>query len=187
MRLIPGWQWPQANEPVVRFERKGTDGWLVLAPTGEHASDVLGAILAHSTTVGDYVAETTLDTRGMKRGAFAGLSAYGDAENALGIGVGDGKILVWRREKNQHNVASSTDAPMAAQGSLRLRMTARDGHLFRFAVSGDGRVWTDVGEEVDGSYLPPWDRGVRVALTTGGAPGASARFDWLDMKPSRRN
>jgi hypothetical protein len=61
-------------------------------------------------------------------------------------------------------------------------MTARDGHLYRFSVSSDGRNWTNVGEELDGSYLPPWDRGVRVALTAGGAPGASARFDWLSMK-----
>jgi beta-xylosidase len=157
----------------------------VLAPTAEHAGDVTGAILARSTIAGDYVAETTLDTRGLKQGALAGLSAYGDAENALGVAYGDGKVLVWRREKNQHQVASSSDAP--ATGALRLRMTARDGHLFRFSVSSDGRNWKDVGEELDGSYLPPWDRGVRVALTAGGAQGASARFDWLYMNPTRAN
>jgi hypothetical protein len=62
-------------------------------------------------------------------------------------------------------------------------MTAREGHLYRFAVSSnDGRSWQDVGAEIDGSYLPPWDRGVRVALV---ASGAGARFDWLRISPTR--
>lgn len=189
MRLIPGWQWPQSNEPNISFERKGRDGWLVLAPTTEHAADVIGAVVGHSTKVGDYVAETVVDTRGMKQGAFAGLSAYGDGENALGLAVGDGRLVLWQRQRREQNVdhreVSSTPAPRG--GLLRLRMTARDGHLYRFAVSSDGRGWTNVGEELDGSYLPPWDRGVRVALTVGGAQGAAARFDRLDMTPSRGN
>jgi hypothetical protein len=62
-------------------------------------------------------------------------------------------------------------------------VTAREGHRFRFALSGDGRTWTDVGGEVGGEHLPPWDLAVRVALTTGGAPGATARFDYLRVEP----
>ena len=68
-------------------------------------------------------------------------------------------------------------------GKLHLRMTAREGHLFRFAVSPEGTTWTDVGDEQNGDYLPPWDRGVRVGLTVGGATGASARFESLHMTP----
>ena len=68
---------------------------------------------------------------------------------------------------------------------MHLRMTARDGHRFRFAVSSDGRRWQDVGEEMDGSYLPPWDRGLRVALTAGGATNASAAFESFRIVPAR--
>jgi hypothetical protein len=64
-------------------------------------------------------------------------------------------------------------------------MTAREGHLYRFAASADGRSWQDIGGEVDGAYLPPWDRGVRVALVAGGERGATARFDSLRVEPSR--
>jgi hypothetical protein len=39
---------------------------------------------------------------------------------------------------------------------------------------------------MDGEYLPPWDRGVRVALTSGGAASASAKFEWLRIAPSRK-
>jgi hypothetical protein len=75
------------------------------------------------------------------------------------------------------------DAPPGAR--LYLRMRARDGRRYRFAYSRDGRDWKELGGEVDGEYLPPWDRGVRVALVAGGRPGASARFGFLRVEPSR--
>ena len=64
-------------------------------------------------------------------------------------------------------------------------MTATDGHRFRFAWSRNGRDWQTVGDEIDGSYLPPWDRGVRVALTAGGRAGATGKFAYLRMVPLR--
>jgi hypothetical protein len=115
---------------------------------------------------------------------MAGLAAIGDHENALGVAVdADGKVTVWKRRKNQHEVVATTDAPKST--TLWLRLSARDGHLFRFAVSIDGRNWIDAGPELNGDYLPPWDRGLRVALTAGGTAGAAA-FDSLRIIPSRR-
>ena len=181
-RLRAGWQHPQANEPVVRVDRT-RGGRLLLAPRAAEAANVLGGVVGWWTTVGDYVATTIVDTRNMKAGAQAGLAAYGDAENALGIGVRDGRAIVWRREKNQQQTVTEETAPRVPL--IHLRMTATDGHRFRFAVSADGRRWQEVGAEVEGSYLPPWDRGVRVALTAGGAPGASATFENLRIIPSR--
>jgi xylan 1,4-beta-xylosidase len=181
-QLVPGWQWPQSNEPSVRLAGAPSPR-LTLAPAAGHANDVIGAVLARSTTAGDYTAMTLVDTSDMKAGALAGLSAYGDQENALGVAVGGGKIILWRREKNDHKVVETKVAPNAAR--LYLRMRARRGHLFRFAFSRNGRDWTEVGGEMDGSYLPPWDRGVRVALTCGGAEGASARFQEMSITASR--
>ena len=64
-------------------------------------------------------------------------------------------------------------------------MTAKGGDHFRFAVSRDGRNWTEVGEQMNGEYLPPWDRAVRVALTAGGARGAAARFESFRIAPAK--
>jgi beta-xylosidase len=181
-QLRLGWQWPQANEPVVRVEPRRR-GWLVLAPTSAQARDPIGAVVARPTTTGDYVATTVVDTRTLRAGELAGLAAYGDNENALGLSVGDGRAVVWRREKKEQRTLTTADLPPSP--AIHLRMTARAGHLYRFAVSGDGRRWADVGDEVDGSYLPPWDRGVRVALVAGGTAGAAARFDWLRINSVR--
>ncbi|HEY0385625.1 MAG TPA: hypothetical protein VGC64_06415, partial [Pyrinomonadaceae bacterium] len=62
------------------------------------------------------------------------------------------------------------------------RMTTHDGHLYSFDFSLDNRQWTEAGRELDGQYLPPWDRGVRVALTAGKVP---ARFNWLRITSTR--
>jgi xylan 1,4-beta-xylosidase len=178
-RLTDGWQWPQANEPLKRI----TGGRLVLAPTAAHAQDVLGAVVARTTTTGGYVAATTIDVNGLKPGVRAGLAAYGDEENALGIAVGDGKVTLWRREKGKQEMLATKDAPRAPL--VYLKMTATGGDRFRFAVSGDGRSWTEVGEPLKGEYLPPWDRAVRVALTAGGARGAAATFESFRIAPTK--
>jgi hypothetical protein len=115
---------------------------------------------------------------------LAGLAVVGDQENALGLAAGrDGNVVLWRRQKNQHEMVATSTTPKSAW--LWLRVTARDGHLFHFAYSRNGRDWTDVGTELDGDYLPPWDRGLRVALTAGGATGMSARFGSLRILPQR--
>jgi beta-xylosidase len=183
-RLLPGWQWPQASEPVMKIEH-ARGGWLVLSPKpfGMAESSFVGGVVARSTTVGNYVATTLLDTRMKSNEAMGGLSAYGDAENALGVAVGAGKVIVWKLEKNSEERIELMDAPRGARTFIR--MTARDGYRYRFAVSNDGRNWKDAGGEVDGSYLPPWDRGVRVALTINRVANAQARFDWLRIMPSR--
>jgi beta-xylosidase len=185
LRLGPGWQWPQSNVPQFQV----ASGQLLLSPTIEAEHNPAAAVLARATTTGDYVATTVVNMRGVREAEFAGLSAYGDAENSLGISVDNKKVVIlWRREKNEYKESILTDfvGTMPRSGEVQLRMTAREGHLYRFAVSDDGRTWKDVGEEMDGSFLPPWDRGVRVALVAGGARGVAAgRFGYLRIEPSR--
>ncbi|MDQ3179895.1 MAG: xylosidase, partial [Acidobacteriota bacterium] len=150
----------------------------------DQAKNEIGAIMARSTTTSNYSATTQIDVKTLPNGTIAGISAYGDNENALGFGVQNGKLVVWKRERNNQQTISSTDAPKSAR--LYLKMTARAGHLFRFSVSRDGKSWQNIGEEVDGAFLPPWDRGVRVALTAGGAENASARYGFLRIEPTKQ-
>ena len=181
--LAAGWQWPQADKPVATVTTAG-GGLLILKPARGRKDDPAGAVLARSTTTGDYTATTAIDLRRMKPGEVAGIAAYGDGENALGLSIGPGNVSLWRREKNEHK---SIKAITGARGGpvFHLRMTATGGNKFRFAFSSDAKNWTDVGEELDGSYLPPWDRGVRVALTSGGSQAATGAFDYLRITPSR--
>jgi beta-xylosidase len=178
-KLRFGWQWQHANVPNYRVQ----NGFLVLSPNPDQMRNELGAIMARSTTVGDYEATTQIDLSRLPDSGIAGISAYGDNENALGAGFQNGNLVIWRRERNNHQTVSTHLAPRSAL--VYLKMTARDGHRFSFAFSRNGRNWQTVGGEVNGAFLPPWDRGVRVALSVGGVRNATARFGFLRIQPSK--
>jgi beta-xylosidase len=189
--LGPEWQWPMNNPPAARLEMAGSS-YLVLAPraatagadeyTGAGADQYTAAVVARRTTSGDYTATALVETRGLAdaRGgaalnARAGLSAYGWRDGAVGVAVGGGRVVVWRREGREETRVAERDAP--ASPTLYLRMTAEGGERYRFAFSADGRVWTDVGGWTDGAFI----EGTRVALT---AAGGAARFDWIRITES---
>jgi xylan 1,4-beta-xylosidase len=183
-RIRPGWQWPHANPPRIEMQ-PARGGRLVLRASGtNNQNDVLGAVVGWWTMRGDYTATTVVDTRGGS--GFAGLGAYGDAENALGLAIGsNGRVVLYRRERGQHAVVSETNltGDMQRGNLLHIRMTAHGGNRFRFAISRDGQRWQTIGDELDGSYLPPWDRGIRVALTASGI----SRFESLRIAPTSRS
>ena len=174
-----GWQWLQNSIPTYKI----SGGFLQLSPNAAQMTNPIGGVMAYYTTNGSYTATTQIDRKSLTGGAVAGLSDFGDGENALGFGLKDDKIAVWRREKNNHRTLSTHDAPAGA--SIYLRLTARDGAFYSFAVSRDGKTFTPVGAEQNGDYLPPWDRGIRVAMTVGGVENAAARFGFLRIEPTK--
>jgi beta-xylosidase len=176
--LAPGWGWPQNNEPIYRL---GTaKGGLELSPQPVFATNVLGAILSQRTVSGSYTATTVTDVSEEKEGTFVGIAAIGDSANAVGLAIGDKKLMLWRIQKAVRQKVLSMDAPKSEQ--IHLRVSARDGHVFQFAASADGQQWTAVGGPQAGDQLPPWDRGMRVGLTVGGARDAIGHFLSFEMK-----
>lgn len=175
-KLNPGWQWPQRREPVC--ELKNGQLWLSVGGRGEND---LAAVLAHPTLTANYTATTVIEADSVKPGMSAGLCAMGDAQNAMGAFLRDGSVITWRRDKGQRHELSRQPAPAAAK--LFLRLTAREGFEFQLAFSADGKTWTHCGQAADARDLPPWDRSVRVALTVGGAPAATGRFDSFSLEP----
>jgi xylan 1,4-beta-xylosidase len=175
--LRPDWQWPQNMNPAATVR----DGKLWLTAPEGGTNDPVGAVVAVLTRSGDYTATAKVDLRQVKAGAMAGLAAFGDRDNALGAYIQDGKLTIWKRQQKKHEILAET--PVPHQTSLVLRMTANNGHRFLFSSSGDGEHWQETGTafDLEGEYLPPWDRGIRVALTAGGS-GGGAVFDSLRVQ-----
>jgi xylan 1,4-beta-xylosidase len=187
------WQWDFRHPPTVTTQ----DGALRIAvaevatgspagSTGRSASNgsPSGTFYGVAPARGRYAATATVEPGGA---AVKGVAAYGDANNALGLGVSAGRLVLWRVEKGQRHTLA--EQALSAAGAVHLRMEVWDGRRYRFSWSTDGRSWTLMrrkgGEssessesaEIDGDYLPPWDRAVRAGLFVMGEPGASGVFD----------
>ena len=173
------WEWPQSDRPVVTRDRRGT----CLTPAhARRPDDPVAAVLARRTSCGDYAAVATLEPHESGAGTLASLCAYGTRRDAIGIGVRDGAIIVWRRRGGRFVELARAALPRGR--TVHLRCTAIDGRSYRFAYGVDGRSWTTLGDRIDGAWLPPWDAGVRVALAVGGAGAPFARFRTLDIRPT---
>lgn len=191
-QLQPEWQWPAADPPAVRIDRvhgpahgPAHGGAVELKPGARHAAPVgelPGAILARRLPSGDSLALAEL-AADLPAGVWAGLAACGDPDNALGIAVGRGTAMIWRRQQGAVRVVATTALRLPRGRPLLLRMRVTDGTRYDFAVGGTERELVPVGATVDGAYLPPWDRGVRVALTAAGT--VPARFHWLRLTELR--
>jgi beta-xylosidase len=170
------WQWPQPVTPVYTMEGNG----LVLKESPDHPDASLSSVVALQTSTGNYSATTCIELETIKAGTSAGLYAFGDTNRALGIRIQDGSVSVLRRhDKRKEEVIGTTK--LASGKIVHLRLTATDGHKFRFSFWNETK-WTDIGGDMDveGDFLPPWDRGIRVAIAVGGT-GAATRFDWIKM------
>jgi len=179
-RADAAWQWPWDRKPALTV----AGGVLVLRAAATRADNAVATVLAHQTVVGDYTATTRVLAQGLSATAMPGLAAYGDEQNAIGVSLNAGRALLWQRKAGKQDTITSVDT--TAGDAVLLRMTATGGSRFRFAVGTDtpeGPRWRPVGNEAEGGYLPPWDRGVRVALTMTGQAGSEARFDWIRIEP----
>ena len=170
-RLAPGWQWPIGRTPDAGL----ANGALTLTVT-EGPATVVQSIMVPS-----FVAETAINVRQLSAGAFAGLALYGDRLNHLALVTDGAKVQVWSQRKGEKVVVA--EATAAAGPELRLRIAGIEGSRFRFAVQGPGGAWTELAGETDGSFLPPWDRGVRAGLYVAGAAGASGAFAYFTSTP----
>jgi hypothetical protein len=87
-------------------------------------------------------------------------------------------------EKGQ--AAQLATAPIPESKKLHLRMTVREGHKFSFSSSTDGKEWTAIGEpEIDGAFIPPWDRAPRAGVVVTGKPSYVGKFDSVELRYER--
>ena len=134
----------------------------------------LGTAIVQRTLSGDYTVTTTVDLKRSK--AQPGLAVIGDDDNALGVSTDGKTIQVWKLERKKRTILATK--PLDNKQSVTLKMMAKNGHLFTFAYATDGQTYESLNKQpVDGAYLPPWDRAVRVGLTAQGRSRQKAVFD----------
>ncbi len=171
--LAPGWQWPIGRRPAATL----ADGAVTLTVTDGPATAV------QSITVPSFVAETAVDVRRLTGGAFAGLALYGDRINHLALVTNGRTFQLWSQRRGERTVIAEAPVAAGSGDSLRLRLAGIDGNRFRFAVPAPDGGWAEIAGETDGSFLPPWDRGIRAGLYVAGEVGAAGAFAYFNSTP----
>lgn len=174
--LAPKWTFPLFSNQKIELQ----NGFLTISPTakqlaGEKMPEV---VLAERTVSGTYTATARIDYAKMATDEFAGISAYSWRGSAIGISIGNGKVFSWRREDGKQQEVSALELPKNTN-TISLQIKAKDGEIFNFAFSTDGKNWRNVGEKVVGSHV----EGARIALVYNGkTTNTGARFDWLRVE-----
>jgi xylan 1,4-beta-xylosidase len=176
--LAQNWQWPVDQKPAYTMSEAGGQLKLQASP------QKIGTVLGQRTKTADYTATTVLHKNTVKGGTMAGLTAIGDQENAAGIALANNEIIVWTVKGNTMNTVAKAAAP--GENEIHLRLVARQGSQMEFAWSTNGTNWNTLnsGQPVDASYLPPWDRAIRVGLTAKGPASQRVVFESFEMKPN---
>lgn len=169
------WQWDfRHTTPVTTL--KG--GYLYLSgniDTSNHA----GTALTLRPVSGNYELNTKVVNSNV---SLKGLVLYGDANQAVGIGVVGNKVQLWEVKNNQRKILAEATLK---QSTTHLRMLVSEGYQCRFFWSREGTGFYELkaGDQpyYDGRHLPPWDRSPRPGLLHYGNNKAPAAFDYFNI------
>ncbi|GAB3556861.1 glycoside hydrolase family 43 protein [Spirosoma fluminis] len=106
---------------------------------------------------------------------------YGDAQNQLGLGIGQGSLELWQIKAGTRNVLKAQSIPEGT-ASVTLEIRSQKGQFYEFGwrtKAGDYTRITDVA--LDGSFLPRWDRAPRAGINVSGKDQASSRVRALSI------
>lgn len=126
------------------------------------ATNPTGSFLGLVAKKGTYTIE--VETR-PQTNVLQSLCLYGDADNALGLGVRNGMLELWQVKDGTRQVLKSQPISEPAT-AITLSLHSRFGEFYQFAWSQNGGKPVPITETVvDGSFLPRWDRAPRVGIS----------------------
>jgi xylan 1,4-beta-xylosidase len=164
--LSHDWQWSVFQN--IGFQQK--DSRLALDALPENG----GGFLGQKTYSLNYEVRAVVQRR--KSNAWAGLALIGDEKNLLKVEMRRDMVQVVLVRGGKETVLSTHPAGSSKKGYLR--MTVRNGKDVRFTYSSNQKDFTELNKgPVDGAYLPPWDRALRVGITAKGQTGTRAVFE----------
>lgn len=173
--LSAPWQWSVFQQPPHRV--KG--GKLYLNANEQSA----GNFLAQKTITGNYSA--TVKVHSKKSAALPGIAVVGDEKNLIAALYDNHSIRVIQSKDGKETAISEKE--FTPRKKFYLRVVASNANQFFFQYSTNKRMWQSLNDvPVDGSYLPPWDRAVRVGVIAKGNSNSFAVFDQFRLKNESR-
>jgi len=169
------WRWDFRNSQINWKIRKG-----ILSLSGKPVKNNLtGTALTVLPVSGSYEITTEVVNN---NASLKGLVLYGDADEAVGIGIKDNVVQVWEVKKNTRSILK--EEVITANKHLQLKMKVEKGSRCRFYWRLGERDWNQMKLGVDyynGDFLPPWDRSPRPGLIQQGIEIEPADFSFFDI------
>jgi beta-xylosidase len=167
--LSYAWQWDFRNsKPNLKVQ----NGNLTLSGRTPE-NNLTGTALTVRPLAGDYEITTEVVN---ENASLKGLVLYGDAGQALGIGIKNNMIQIWEVKDKERTVL--TEVTVKTGKPLELKMKVDNGYQCRFYWN-EGQNWKELKlttEFLNGDFLPPWDRTPRPGLIYLGAEAEPAVF-----------
>ncbi len=160
------WQWDFHHATPVVKQQKGS---LYLSGTSTKENPT-GIVLTVRPTSDNFDMTTTVINNNK---ALKGLSFYGDANAAIGIGVEGDSVKVWKTENKQRVVIKAAAVPKSAIG---LKMEMSGGKTCDFFYQTGKTAWTKLASDIAAGPLPQWDRSPRLGLHYSGNGKEEAQF-----------
>ena len=169
--LAASWQWSVFHKPGFRL--KGGELHLTASP------GLPGSFLGHKTISADYTA--TVKFHHKKSTASQGLSVIGDENNMVTLFYDNSTVkLVQLRQGRETVLAQKTIAEPGKKAWAQVKVV--NGGQLRFFYGTDPTKLQQLNiDPVDGSFLPPWDRALRVGIVAKGSAGTKAVFDSFEL------
>lgn len=137
-----------------------------------------GAFVAQKTLMGDYKS-TALIVPALSN-AGAGIAAIGNDYNLVSATYRNGRIKITHVKEGKQT--DLLEKAVVVKNQIYIRLIVRNGKDIQFSYSIDGKNFIMLNDKsIDGSYLPPWDRAIRVGLVATGTPEEKAVFESFSM------
>ena len=134
-----------------------------------------GSFLGHKIVSANFSATTKIHLK--KSTASTGIAIIGDDNNLIAAMIsGDSVKLVQIKDGREEVVASKI---ISRTKKMYLQVKVVNGKDISFYYGDNFLPLNDV--PVDGSYLPPWDRAIRVGVISKGAAGTKAVYDQFEL------
>ena len=164
------WQWSVFQQP--KYELKAGDLYLTAS------RNAAGNFVAQKTITGNYHA--TVKIQAKKSNASAGIGIIGDENNLIAALFENDSVRVIQTKNEKETVLSKKQ--ITAGEKFYLRVNVSNANEVKFQYSFNGKAWNQLNDTpVDGSFLPPWDRAVRVGIISKGNSDTQAVFDAFEL------
>lgn len=151
------WQWSVFQNMDKQVKRRRLQLGALPTPSG--------AFLGQKTYGLNYEATAIVDNR--RSGSAAGIALIGDERNMVSALISKDSIKVVQLKDNKDSIVYAH--ALDPKKKTHLRMQVRNGKDILFLYSRNGRDFIPLNSSpVNGYYLPPWDRALRVGVVAKG-------------------